>query len=175
MIKQCTATDFDKILIIINQAAEAYRNVIPADCWHEPYMSRQALVNEINSGVNFWGYFEADVLVGAMGIQQVKDATLIRHAYVLSEYQGKSIGGQLLNFLVKQAGELLLVGTWTAATWAIRFYERNGFTLVSPTEKDRLLGIYWNISPRQTETSVVLRYRAQVSEAASYTNPSSLL
>jgi GNAT superfamily N-acetyltransferase len=158
MIRQCTEVDFDKMLIIINQAAEAYRNTIPSDCWHEPYMSSHALAAEISSGVNFWGYFESDVLIGVMGIQQVKNATLIRHAYVLSEYQGKSIGGQLLNFLIKQAGELLLVGTWAAATWAIRFYEHNGFKLVNTTEKDRLLGVYWNISLRQTETSVVLRH-----------------
>jgi GNAT superfamily N-acetyltransferase len=158
MIRQCTEADFDKILIIVNRAAEAYRNVIPSDCWHEPYMPEQALASEIINGVNFWGYFESGVLIGVMGIQRVMDATLIRHAYVLTEYQGKSIGGQLLNFLIKQSGELLLVGAWAAATWAIRFYEHNGFTLVSSTEKDRLLGIYWKISPRQTETSVVLRY-----------------
>src|SRR5579872_1294593 len=117
MIQRCTKTDFNKILLIINQAAEAYRNKIPADCWHEPYMGEQELVAEINAGVDFLGWFESDILVGVMGIQKVKDATLVRHAYVLTGHQGKSIGSKLLSSLINQATGLLLVGTWAAATW----------------------------------------------------------
>jgi GNAT superfamily N-acetyltransferase len=156
MIGSCTAADFEVILAIVNDAAEAYRGVIPADCWHEPYMTGSALAAEIAAGVNFWGWNEDGALAGIMGLQSVRDVTLIRHAYVRPSHQGKGIGGALLTSLAKQAAGPLLVGTWAAAEWAIRFYQRHGFRLVSAEEKDRLLSTYWNIPLRQKETSVVL-------------------
>jgi GNAT superfamily N-acetyltransferase len=156
MIRRCTDADFPAIEAIINEAAEAYRGVIPADCWHEPYMTRSELMSEIAAGVSFWGWDESGALAGVMGLQQVGDATLIRHAYVLSALQGRGIGGKLLNMFADQTRGLLLVGTWAAAEWAIRFYERHGFRLVSAEEKDRLLETYWSIPLRQQETSVVL-------------------
>lgn len=158
IIRRCTEADFSTIASIINEAAEAYRGVIPADCWHEPYMSPAELITEINAGVDFWGWYESDILLGVMGIQRVLDATLIRHAYVRQASQGKGIGGSLLTTLANQTTGLLLVGTWAAASWAIRLYERHRFTLVTPAEKDRLLSTYWSISVRQRETSVVLLY-----------------
>lgn len=158
MIGCCTAVDFGKILAIVNDAAQAYRGVIPADCWHEPYMTESALAAEIAAGVNFWGWNVDGALVGVMGLQSVRDVTLIRHAYVVPSHQGKGIGGALLSSLIERATGALLVGTWAAAEWAIRFYERYGFRLVPAEEKDRLLSSYWNISLRQKETSVVLVY-----------------
>ena len=156
IIRRCTDADFPAIEAVINQAAQAYRGVIPDDCWHEPYMTGSALKAEIESGVNFWGWDESGTLIGIMGLQQVRDVTLIRHAYVQTAHQGRGIGGALLGFLVDQATGPLLVGTWVAAVWAIRFYERHGFRMVSPAEKDRLLATYWSIPLRQNETSVVL-------------------
>ena len=156
MIGRCTAGDLDPILTIVNEAAEAYRGIIPADCWHEPYMTRSSLTTEIAAGVNFWGWVEEGALLGIMGLQSVRDVTLIRHAYVMPSHQGKGIGGSLLTSLAKQATGALLVGTWAAADWAIRFYQRHGFRLVAVEEKDRLLSTYWNIPLRQKETSVVL-------------------
>jgi GNAT superfamily N-acetyltransferase len=156
MMRRCTDADFDAIEAIINEAAEAYRGVIPGDRWHEPYMSRSELAAEIAAGVAFWGWEESGALAGVMGLQKVRDATLIRHAYVRTAHQGRGIGGALLKSLAAQAPGRLLVGTWAAAEWAIRFYERHGFRLVSPEEKDRLLKTYWNIPERQVETSVVL-------------------
>lgn len=156
MIRPCTRVDFDAIEAIINEAAQAYRGVIPSDRWHEPYMTREELAAEIAAGVDFWGWDDAGALAGVMGLQKVKDATLIRHAYVRTEQQGRGIGGALLQSLVDQTSGKLLVGTWAAAEWAIRFYQRHGFRLVSPEEKNRLLKTYWNIPERQVETSVVL-------------------
>jgi GNAT superfamily N-acetyltransferase len=156
MIRRCADSDFPVIEAVINEAAQAYRGVIPADCWHEPYMTASALQAEIEAGVNFWGWDESGALIGVMGIQQVRDATLIRHAYVRNAHQSRGIGGALLSFLSGRATGPLLVGTWAAAVWAIRFYERHGFRLVSAAEKDRFLDTYWNIPPRQRETSVVL-------------------
>lgn len=156
MIRDCTEADIDVIAEIINEAALAYRGVIPPDRWHEPYMSRSDLLREIAAGVRFSGVDDAGALVGVMGLQRVRDATLIRHAYVRTSHQGRGIGGELLTSLTERAEGPLLVGTWAAATWAIRFYERHGFRLVSPEEKDRLLDKYWSIPERQRETSVVL-------------------
>ncbi len=156
MIRRCIGADIPAIDSIINEAARAYYNVIPSDCWHEPYMSRSELLAEIAAGVNFWGWEDYGSLIGVMGIQKVRDATLIRHAYVRSAHQGRGIGAALLKTLVGDASGKLLVGTWAAAEWAIRFYQRHGFQLLSAEEKDRLLSTYWNISPRQLETSVVL-------------------
>ena len=155
-IRPCTDADLDTIHAIINEGAAAYHGVIPDDCWHEPYMTRQALLSEIGAGVHFSGFEEDGNLVGVMGLQKVRDATLIRHAYVRTSHQGKGIGSELIRSLAAKPDGQLLVGTWAAATWAIRFYERHGFRLVSDEEKDRLLRTYWNISSRQREVSVVL-------------------
>jgi N-acetylglutamate synthase-like GNAT family acetyltransferase len=156
MIRPCNDADFDAIHSIISEAAEAYRGVIPEDRWHEPYMSRDELRNEIQSRVRFWGYDERGELVGVMGIQDVQDVTLIRHAYVRTVKQSRGIGGSLLCELRRLTTRPVLIGTWAAATWAIRFYERHGFRLVTPEEKNRLLKRYWSIPQRQVETSVVL-------------------
>jgi len=156
MIRPCANADFQAIEAVINEAAQAYRGVIPADCWHEPYMTDSALKTEMEAGVNFWGWDESGTLMGIMGIQHVRDVTLIRHAYVRTADQGRGIGRALLKFFADQTTGPLLVGTWAAAEWAIRFYERHGFRLVSPAEKDRLLSTYWSIPLRQKETSVVL-------------------
>jgi GNAT superfamily N-acetyltransferase len=158
MIRRCIDADFPAIETVVNEAAQAYRGVIPADCWQEPYMTASALKNEIDAGVDFWGWDESSSLIGIMGIQHVCDVTLIRHAYVRTAYQGRGIGGALLTSLADQATGPLLVGTWAAAEWAIRFYERHGFRLAAQAEKDRLLRIYWSIPLRQKETSVVLVY-----------------
>jgi N-acetylglutamate synthase-like GNAT family acetyltransferase len=156
MIRKCTADDVPEIDAIINEAARAYQGVIPADCWHEPYMKRSELVDEIAKGVEFWGWEEAGILVGIMGLQKVQDVTLIRHAYVRPSHQSRGVGGALLTHLAEQTSGPLLVGTWAAAHWAIKFYERHGFRLVDAEEKDRLLTTYWSIPRRQQETSVVL-------------------
>jgi len=158
MIRPCTDADFQVIQAVINEAAQAYRGAIPVDCWHEPYMTSSALKTEIEAGVKFWGWDESSTLISVMGIQHVRDVTLIRHAYVRTAHQGRGIGAALLKFLADQTTGALLVGTWAAATWAIRFYERHGFRLVSPADKDRLLSTYWDIPSRQKETSVVLMY-----------------
>jgi len=156
MIRRCDERDFEPIWSIINDGAQAYRGVIPDDCWAEPYMSREKLQHEMNDGVAFWGYDDEDQLVGVMGIQEVQDVTLIRHAYVRTASQKLGMGAQLLDHLLKLATNPVLVGTWADAAWAIRFYEKYGFQLVSPAEKNLLLRKYWTISERQIETSVVL-------------------
>jgi mannose-6-phosphate isomerase-like protein (cupin superfamily)/GNAT superfamily N-acetyltransferase len=156
VINQCRQDDFEVICTIINDGAEAYRGVIPEDRWHEPYMSQDELCHEIASGVRFWGFRDDVELVGVMGIQDVQDVTLIRHAYVRSQHQGRGIGGKLLAELRKLTSRPILIGTWAAATWAIQFYEKHGFRLVTPDEKNRLLKKYWSIPDRQVETSVVL-------------------
>jgi GNAT superfamily N-acetyltransferase len=142
---------------IVNDAARRYAGVIPADRYHEPYMPPAELLAEIDAGVRFWGYEDAGgELLGVMGIQDVSDVTLIRHAYVRSSHQGRGVGGALLARLRAQTERPILVGTWAAASWAVAFYERHGFCLVTPAEKDRLLRLYWTIPERQVETSVVL-------------------
>ena len=155
-IRPCRADERESILEIVNAAAEAYRGVIPADRWHEPYMDRRELDAEVAAGVVFWGYEADGELVGVMAIQPVGDVDLIRHAYVRPGRQGGGIGGALLSHLQTGARRRLLVGTWADATWAIRFYERHGFVLVSPQRKTELLKTYWTIPERQIETSVVL-------------------
>ena len=156
MIRQCGSSDFKRIHMIINDAANAYQGVIPVDCFHEPYMSEDELRHEINEGVVFWGYEDDGELVGVMGVQNVKDVTLIRHAYVRTVMRNQGIGSKLLCFLRRQINRPLLIGTWADAVWAVRFYEKHGFKLVTPEEKDRLLRTYWSIPDRQVETSVVL-------------------
>lgn len=161
MIRSCTEADVADIDGIINEAARAYRGHVPDDCLHDPYMSRAELLHEIGSGVRFSAWDDGGQLLGVMGSQDVLDVTLIRHAYVRSTAQGQGVGGRLLDYLIGEATRPLLVGTWAAATWAIRLYERHGFTLVGNEEKDRLLAKYWKISERQRETSVVLTRRPQ--------------
>jgi len=156
MIRTCDERDFEVIWAIINDGAQAYRGIIPADRWTEPYMSREELQHEINEGVVFWGYEESGTLVGVMGIQPLQDVTLIRHAYVRTGSQKRGIGAQLLSHLREMANGSVLIGTWADASWAIRFYERHGFQLVGFEEKNRLLKKYWSIPERQAETSVVL-------------------
>jgi GNAT superfamily N-acetyltransferase len=156
MIRCCDERDFELIWSIINDGAHAYKGVIPADCWTEPYMSRDELRAEMEDGVTFWGYEENKALKGVMGIQPVEDVTLIRHAYVRTDSQQRGIGGSLLSHLRKLAIGPLLIGTWADAAWAIRFYEKHGFHVVTPEKKERLLMRYWNVPDRQVETSVVL-------------------
>jgi GNAT superfamily N-acetyltransferase len=158
-IRPCRDDERAAILAIVNAAAEAYRGVIPADRWHEPYMDEAELDAQIGEGVVFWGYEADGELAGVMGIQARGDVDLIRHAYVLPGRQGEGIGRALLEHLRGLAGRPMLVGTWADAVWAIRFYERNGFELVSPEEKAALLRRYWAIPDRQVETSVVLAER----------------
>ena len=159
-LRRCSEDEHADILEIVNAAAEAYRGAIPADRWHEPYMDVAQLARELAAGVEFWGIEDAaGALAGVMGIQAVREVDLIRHAYVRPALQGGGIGRRLLAALTAKAQRPLLVGTWAAATWAIRFYERNGFELVGREEKDRLLGAYWDIPERQVETSVVLAHR----------------
>jgi GNAT superfamily N-acetyltransferase len=156
MIRQCTDADFETIYSIINDAAQAYRGVIPEDRWHEPYMTREELRHEIDDDVVFWGYEENGELVGVMGIQPVRNVTLIRHAYVRTDRRRQGIGSKLLSFLRQQTTRPVLIGTWAAADWAIRFYEKHGFKLVSTEEKNWLLKKYWSISCCQIKASVVL-------------------
>jgi N-acetylglutamate synthase-like GNAT family acetyltransferase len=156
MIRRCEKGDSGRIWEIINDGAQAYKGVIPADQWTEPYMSREEMQGEIEDGVVFWGFEDGGELVGVMGIQKVQDVTLIRHAYVKSEWQKRGIGAQLLTHLRRLTEDPILIGTWADAVWAIRFYEKDGFRMVGLAEKDRLLKKYWKISERQRETSVVL-------------------
>lgn len=156
MIRRCTEADVPVIEAIINEAAQKYRGVIPADCWHEPYMSRAELEREIAAGVEFSGWEEHGELIGVMGVQRVKDATLIRHAYVRSNHQGTGVGSKLLQAFSDQVTGKMLIGTWSAASWAIRFYQGHGFRLVAGDQKNQMLDSYWTITPRQRDTSVVL-------------------
>jgi GNAT superfamily N-acetyltransferase len=160
VIRLCRDDERPAILAIVNAAAEAYRGVIPPDRWHEPYMPAAELDAEIADGVTFWGYEADGALAGVMGIQPLDDVTLIRHAYVAPGRQRGGVGGALLEHLIATTTQPLLVGTWAAAEWAIRFYERHGFALVSPQRKTELLRRYWTIPDRQVETSVVLARRS---------------
>lgn len=161
MIRRCRKTDFEIINEIINDAALAYKGVIPVDRWHEPYMSKDELRHEIDNGVVFWGHEADGELIGVMGIQHVLDVTLIRHAYVRTSRRGQGIGSKLLSHLRQLSDRPILIGTWADAVWAISFYEKHGFRLVSQKEKDYLLKKYWSIPERQVETSVVLAEKDQ--------------
>jgi len=156
MIRRCDDRDIGQIWTIINDGALAYKGVIPQDRWTEPYMPINKLQQEINEGVEFWGYEDDGTLQGVMGIQEIEDVTLIRHAYVRTGHQRRGIGAQLLSHLRKLASRPVLIGTWADPIWAVRFYERHDFQTVSPEEKHRLLKRYWKIPERQIETSVVL-------------------
>jgi GNAT superfamily N-acetyltransferase len=191
LLRRCTAADLPDMVAVVNSAATAYAGVIPEDRYHQPFMPLEEMTAEIAAGVRFWGLFErgrekaaagegeawtgeaepvagegrpaAPLLAGVMGIQDVDDVTLIRHAYVRPDRQRAGVGARLLAHLLRLADRdqrPLLVGTWAAAWWAVAFYERHGFVLVTPAEKDRLLRRYWSIPDRQVETSVVLRYQA---------------
>ncbi len=162
MICQLASDDAHAILTVINDAAAVYKGKIPSDMWKEPYMPADELDEEIRSGVQFYGWKENNTLIAVMGIQRMSDVTLIRHAYVLTAQQWKGLGQKLLKHLLGLAAtHQVYVGTWEAAGWAVKFYEKNGFELVSTTEKNRLLREYWRIPERQVETSVVLKLERQ--------------
>ena len=164
LIRRCTPADEPLMAAIVNDAAQAYKGIIPADRWYEPYMPLDELQSEIAAGVRFWGAETDGELVGIMGLQDVDgppqamlgDVTLIRHAYVRTARRGQGIGGRLLAHLMGLAQRPVLMGTWAAATWAVSFYQKHGFALTSHAEKETLLRTYWNIPARQVETSVVL-------------------
>jgi GNAT superfamily N-acetyltransferase len=155
-IRRCRPDERAAILSIVNAAAEAYRGVIPADRWHDPYMSEASLDKEIAAGVEFWGYERGGELLGVMGIQPVRDVDLIRHAYVKPGSQRLGVGGALIAHLQNLSARPMLVGTWADAEWAIRFYQRQGFALVPAGRTAQVLKSYWNIPERQIESSVVL-------------------
>ena len=156
MIRKCTEAEFETVYGIINDAAVAYKGIIPDDRWHEPYMPREELEGEVRDGVVFWGLEEGGKLLGVMGIQDKGDVHLIRHSYVLTKAQRKGVGIKLLRHLEGLADSPMLVGTWKRATWAVSFYQKNGYTLLPEEVKNRLLRKYWSIPERQIETSVVL-------------------
>ena len=156
MIRKALETDLPRMFAIINDAAQRYRGVIPADRWHDPYMPMEELAAEIAAGVHFWVAEEGGQMVGVMGIQDKGEVALVRHAYVSSTVQRSGVGTRLLHYILGLVKKPVLIGTWAAATWAIDFYRRNGFTVVSYEDKERLLRKYWSIPERQIETSVVL-------------------
>jgi len=157
MIREYTKSDTSKILHIINDASLRYKGVIPDDCWHEPYMSERELVDEFKDGVRMFGYLHNNKLIGVIGFQEIKDVVLIRHAYTLTQHQGKGKGSDLLKFLLeKNKNSRLLVGTWKSAKWAIKFYEKFGFSIHKAEQSTLLLKKYWTIPSKQIENSVVL-------------------
>ena len=157
MISEYIKSDSSKILRVINDASTIYKGIIPDDCWHEPYMSEQELIGEFSDGVRMYGYHYNNKLIGVIGIQEVKDVILIRHAYTLTSYQGKGAGSELLKYLLKKnQNSRLLVGTWKNATWAIQFYKKFDFILHAKEETALLLKKYWKIPSKQIENSVVL-------------------
>jgi GNAT superfamily N-acetyltransferase len=162
MIHKIADADFEKVLAIINEAAVVYKGKIPDNCWKDPYMSAQELLEEFKSGVQFYGYIDKGVIVAVMGIQPVQEVTLIRHAYTIPSQQRRGIGKILLKELLSLARtKRVLVGTWEAATWAIKFYKNHGFKLLSRKETNSMLRKYWNIPERQVEASVVLELKRQ--------------
>jgi len=158
-IRRSTPADVPVIFEIVNDGAQAYRGVIPADRWHEPYMPMHELEGEIGAGVQFWLAEDEGEVVGVMGIQDKGEVALVRHAYTRTRLQRKGVGTQLLRHVEGLLDKPVLIGTWAAATWAIDFYKRNGYTVVSHAEKEKLLRTYWSIPARQVETSVVLADR----------------
>ena len=156
MIRDCGPSDVDDIYVVINDGAQAYRGIIAADCWHEPYMSRQELDAERAAGVSFAGYYEGELLAGVMGLQDVQDVALIRHAYTRTSVQRRGIGAKLMSHMRGRTPRPILLGTWRAASWAIRFYEGQGFRLVARDQTAELLRRYWKIPERQLDESVVM-------------------
>ncbi len=163
IIRRCTDSDLHTIFEIINDAASAYKGVIPPDRWHDPYMSHEQLSHEIDAGVRFWGLDNDSRVTGIMGIQDKGEVALIRHAYVRTALRNKGIGTRLLKHLEPMSDKPILIGTWAEASWAVQFYQKNGYCLVSIEEKNRLLRKYWSIPERQVETSVVLANRPNTS------------
>ena len=166
MIRPCDHNDFEAVYSIINDAAEAYRGVIPDDRWKVPYMPRDELQHEIDAGVAFWGYELEGELIGVMGLQDVRDVILIRHAYVRTARRNQGIGGKLLTELLTNLTRPVLIGTWADAVWAVAFYEKYGFRLVPDEEKNQLLRRYWSVPDRQIETSVVLADQRWIDSSA---------
>jgi N-acetylglutamate synthase-like GNAT family acetyltransferase len=164
MIFKCEQSDIKEICEVVNDGATAYKGVIPADRWHEPYMTEEALKGQIDEGIQFWGYKEEQEIMGVMGIQYKGEVTLIRHAYVRTTNRNKGIGSKLLEHLYAISTTPVLIGTWATATWAIGFYQKHGFRLLPEEEKNNLLRKYWTIPPRQIETSVVLASAAWKNE-----------
>ena len=160
MIRRCGASDADEMFGVINDAASAYRGVIPADRWKEPYMPLAELRAEIEAGVQFWAWVQDGRILGVMGLQHVGEVALIRHAYTRPGQQGTGIGSALLRHLLSRTDRTVLVGTWKAASWAVRFYQQRNFELVDEGEKAALLRRYWTVPERQIEESVVLRLNA---------------
>ena len=157
MISEYKKNDTPKILHVINDASLRYKGIIPDNCWHEPYMSEQELIDEFSDGVHMFGFQHNNKLIGVIGIQKVKDVILIRHAYTLTSYQGKGTGGALLEHLLKtNQNSRLLVGTWRNAIWAIRFYKKFDFILHAKEQSTLLLKKYWKIPSKQIKNSVVL-------------------
>ncbi|SEB76474.1 Acetyltransferase (GNAT) domain-containing protein [Tenacibaculum sp. MAR_2009_124] len=156
IVKSDHVEDFNTIFEIINDASIAYKGIIPKDRWKEPYMSKEELMVQIEEGVEFWSYVENGKILGVMGIQFKSDVTLIRHAYVRTMARKKGIGGKLLSHLIEITDFPVLIGTWADASWAISFYEKHKFRIVSKNEKNNLLKTYWSVPDRQIETSVVL-------------------
>lgn len=163
-IRRSTPADVPVIFTIVNDAAQKYRGVIPADRWHEPYMPMHELESEIAAGVQFWLAEEEGKVLGVMGIQDKGEVALVRHAYTRTTLQRKGVGTQLLHHVEGLLDKPVLIGTWADATWAIDFYKRNGYTVVSYAEKEKLLRTYWSIPARQVETSVVLADRRWVQQ-----------
>jgi GNAT superfamily N-acetyltransferase len=159
VIRRNEGADFPAILKIINDAARAYRGVIPADRWNDPYMPGDELAREIDRGVEFWVAAQGMQLAGVMGIQDKGEVALVRHAYVAPTHQRSGVGRRLLGHIEGLVAKPILIGTWAAASWAIAFYQRHGYTLVPSQDKDRLIGTYWDVPARQTESSVVLACR----------------
>ena len=158
MIIEYSKNNSSQILDVVNDAALKYKGIIPDNCWQDPYMSVEELYDEFNKGVHMFGYRISEKLVGVMGIQEVKDVTLIRHAYTLTQYQGTGVGKSLLRYLLKRNhSTCLLVGTWKEATWAIQFYEKFDFVIQTKKQTTFLLDKYWKISSNQIENSVVLK------------------
>lgn len=156
MIRAATQADFERILAVINDGAQAYRGAIPPACWHEPYLSAEALRGELADRVQFWVMEEGPAMLGVMGIQHRHEVTLVRHAYTATAAQRRGIGSSLLRHLESLTAQAMLIGTWADATWAIRFYRARGYRVLSTAEKNRLLRRYWSVPERQMETSVVL-------------------
>jgi len=164
MIRKCSEADLSALYEIVNDAARAYKGIIPADRWHEPYMPMEELKSEIAAGVRFWGCESDGELLGVMGMQDKGEVDLIRHAYVKTAKRKQGIGSELLRHIEKSARKPILLGTWRDATWAVAFYEKNGYRRLSRQETERLLRKFWSIPERQIDTSVVLANAAWKSE-----------